>query len=863
MAVIHFNYTAPEKAEYENKMSFSALSFGFSAGTTLGCTTAVSNDVNIGILNLSLKMEGGIGVGYGTEFKSLSVAKGKSPLEGYTKLFNATKNLEQQGQKIPSMISSNEIEVETAHSTDLVDKNSLIFTYGRDLIIENTEPELDSNKILLAVSFINMALATGVVTFALATNIIEESRMSKLNENLSEGSADENTVGKSSGSTESVTVIVPDSMYFFTSKNKIAYKITEKSLNISDAKVTIYEIPKDSAPVSGQSSCNYSSEVKYAVFSYKLSFTVDIDDQTYACKDCEMTENLTVDNDPDDETKLIYDFSDLTYTWVNKPITVKSSAGVAKSLSGRLPYLMIAEENENKKLHLRQFSGPICSHIDDMIRSSLKTKKFNDLEFILDSDTQIKDENIPGQYSLTLSSDKFVSLKIDKFDDTNIDASLSLPGFKSYDLNGHDFVLCEGAMVNREERLSNDQKQSGKETLQIGSSDQFVLREINRNELSAVSNDDDDGTFLKIYGEDNKILAKYAEDDAETDFYQMQFENGVIRSSSHGMSYNLNARILVSIGYNENENDKKPYILQALIDDNQDNDSEGFDADSFDKAKSKKSIISKNGSMAVSRATVYERAGLTYNASSLDQLLNRTFVIYANNSAKGVSAFEPLTYVYFFFRIIYDEIYDQLIIKELPIVNYAAFYEAMSSVQSDPDLSKLVKPGKRTPLNIAMGANAALPLAAAATIGLTSLVSALAGETGINYTAKKKSILYHVITNNMDNKKLTIKPVETGSSNLIEIAHSAVTLISDAIEFKTTAENGPVMKISNNKTEFSCGDSSLKMTDAGCTVKVKDTCVKINSDGLTVTIGNAVALSLNSSRAEFSDISKKKKYTLR
>ena len=71
------------------------------------------------------------------------------------------------------------------------------------------------------------------------------------------------------------------------------------------------------------------------------------------------------------------------------------------------------------------------------------------------------------------------------------------------------------------------------------------------------------------------------------------------------------------------------------------------------------------------------------------------------------------------------------------------------------------------------------------------------------------------------------------------------------------------MKISNNKTEFSCGDSSLKMTDAGCTVKVKDTCVKINSDGLTVTIGNAVALSLNSNRAEFSDISKKKKYTLR
>ena len=513
----------------------------------------------------------------------------------------------------------------------------------------------------------------------------------------------------------------------------------------------------------------------------------------------------------------------MTYTWCKKTLSLKSSSG--KSISGYLPYLIIC--NDSSTLNLLQYSDSLNQHIGEILEAKGKSKKYSDISFTLAAGSTAT--TTPAEYTLKLDSSTLASISVDKFNGKDVSGSLQLPGFKSYTLDDRNFVISQGAMTGA-----------------TGSG--VKLKEVNKGDRASTDSNNSKETFITLNGEDNKSLAFYKEDDEDTDFQQFAFENGVIHSSSEGMKYNVGATVKVNIVHNS---DTQEFTLSVIM-------VETEDGQSFQTTSSKKSISSKNGHMTVARTLVKSEPTFKLSSKKLEELLNKTFVLYANNAYSQVSPLEPLEYIYFFFRVFYDETHDQFIIKELPIVNYVSFYNALDSYKQDNSGSlDDFKVKKSLPMATALGAAAVAPLAVLAALGTAEIIQNCT-SSGINYTGKKRSIIFQIISDK--NKKMTVAPSATGTKNIIELTGpqndgSEVSMISDKITLSSAEGNKPSIEITGNQTTIKCGKSSMVIKKDNIELTVKKAKMKLSSGGLSISFNGRETAKITKDNAVFQDSS--------
>ena len=262
--------------------------------------------------------------------------------------------------------------------------------------------------------------------------------------------------------------------------------------------------------------------------------------------------------------------------------------------------------------------------------------------------------------------------------------------------------------------------------------------------------------------------------------------------------------------------------------------------------------------MTVARTLVKSEPTFKLSSKKLEELLNKTFVLYANNANSHVSPLEPLEYIYFFFRVFYDETHDQFIIKELPIVNYVSFYNALDSYKQDNSGSlDDFKVKKSLPMATALGAAAVAPLAVLAALGTAEIIQNCT-SSGINYTGKKRSIIFQIISDK--NKKMTVAPSATGTKNIIELTGpqndgSEVSMISDKITLSSAEGNKPSIEITGNQTTIKCGKSSMVIKKDNIELTVKKTKMKLSSGGLSISFNGRETAKITKDNAVFQDSS--------
>ena len=813
MGIIHFNYTAPSKATYDNKMSFSALNATIELGTEQKNCLAISNETKLTALSLGVNLSAGMSIGYAPEFDKYAGSGLKSPFNKFMTAITTAKGINFQKPQIADLDAAQNHGVEANIVTNYVNDNAVICSYGRSLSIENTKPALDRANVMTALGALNMLLSTAVVGYAFATSVVQNVRISDMNKDYSaaDSSKDEDSKSKTE-QTQTLKIEVPQTMYFFVSGSS-APACRVSSISFSDTKVTVYKISKG-ANATDNDSFKYAEDVSYAVLSTKLSLSVDYNGTSYS-SETEITEDLTVDDEK-------FDFTDLTYTWCKKTLALKSSSGA--TLSGYLPYLIIC--NDNSTLKLLQYSDSLNQHISEILGENAKSKKFSNIKFELA--TEDTSTTTPSEYTLKLDSSTLASLSLDTFNSKTVSGSLQLPGFKSYTLDDRSFVIRQGGMTGDKDS-------------------DVILKEIDKGSKDSVDTSNTDETFIPLYGEDNKSLAVYQDGGEDTDYQKLAFENGVIHSSSGGMKYNVGATVKVNLSYSSNN---KKFTLNVIM-------VETEDGDTFQTSTSKKSISSKNGHMTVSRTVVKTDPSVNSSSGKLEDLLNKTFVLYANNATSQVSAFEPLEYIYFFFRVFYDETHDQFIIKELPIVNYASFYNALSAYKQDNSASDdELKANSSIPLTAALGVAAAAPVALLAALGLTEIIQNCT-SSGINYTAQKRSIIFQIIS--AKDKKMKIAPGDTGTKNIIELTGpqndgSEVSMISDKITLSSAEGSKPSIEITGDKTMIKCKNSTMVIKKDDIEMSVKNTKFKLSSNGgISISFNGMENTTITKDTATFKD----------
>ena len=813
MGIIHFNYTAPSKATYDNKMSFSALNATIELGTEQKNCLAISNETKLTALSLGVNLSAGMSIGYAPEFDKYAGSGLKSPFNKFMTAITTAKGINFQKPQIADLDAAQNHGVEANIVTNYVNDNAVICSYGRSLSIENTKPALDRANVMTALGALNMLLSTAVVGYAFATSVVQNVRISDMNKDYSaaDSSKDEDSKSKTE-QTQTLKIEVPQTMYFFVSGSS-APACRVSSISFSDTKVTVYKISKG-ANATDNDSFKYAEDVSYAVLSTKLSLSVDYNGTSYS-SETGITEDLTVDNGS-------FDFTDLTYTWCKKTLALKSSSGA--TLSGYLPYLIIC--NDNSTLKLLQYSDSLNQHISEILGENAKSKKFSNIKFELA--TEDTSTTTPSEYTLKLDSSTLASLSLDTFNSKTVSGSLQLPGFKSYTLDDRSFVIRQGGMTGDKDS-------------------DVILKEIDKGSKDSVDTSNTDETFIPLYGEDNKSLAVYQDGGEDTDYQKLAFENGVIHSSSEGMKYNVGATVKVNLSYSSNN---KKFTLNVIM-------VETEDGDTFQTATSKKSISSKNGHMTVSRTVVNTEPSVNSSSEKLEDLLNKTFVLYANNATSQVSAFEPLEYIYFFFRVFYDETHDQFIIKELPIVNYASFYNALSAYKQDNSASDdELKANSSIPLTAALGVAAAAPVALLAALGLTEIIQNCT-SSGINYTAQKRSIIFQIIS--AKDKKMKIAPGDTGTKNIIELTGpqndgSEVSMISDKITLSSAEGSKPSIEITGDKTMIKCKNSTMVIKKDDIEMSVKNTKFKLSTNGgISISFNGMENTTITKDTATFKD----------
>ena len=813
MGIIHFNYTAPSEATYDNKMSFSALNATIELGTEQKNCLAISNETKLTALSLGVNLSAGMSIGYAPEFDKYAGSGLKSPFNKFMTAITTAKGINFQKPQIADLDAAQNHGVEANIVTNYVNDNAVICSYGRSLSIENTKPALDRANVMTALGALNMLLSTAVVGYAFATSVVQNVRISDMNKDYSaaDSSKDEDSKSKTE-QTQTLKIEVPQTMYFFVSGSS-APACRVSSISFSDTKVTVYKISKG-ANATDNDSFKYAEDVSYAVLSTKLSLSVDYNGTSYS-SETGITEDLTVDNGS-------FDFTDLTYTWCKKTLALKSSSGA--TLSGYLPYLIIC--NDNSTLKLLQYSDSLNQHISEILGENAKSKKFSNIKFELA--TEDTSTTTPSEYTLKLDSSTLASLSLDTFNSKTVSGSLQLPGFKSYTLDDRSFVIRQGGMTGDKDS-------------------DVILKEIDKGSKDSVDTSNTDETFIPLYGEDNKSLAVYQDGGEDTDYQKLAFENGVIHSSSEGMKYNVGATVKVNLSYSSNN---KKFTLNVIM-------VETEDGDTFQTSTSKKSISSKNGHMTVSRTVVNTEPSVNSSSEKLEDLLNKTFVLYANNATSQVSAFEPLEYIYFFFRVFYDETHDQFIIKELPIVNYASFYNALSAYKQDNSASDdELKANSSIPLTAALGVAAAAPVALLAALGLTEIIQNCT-SSGINYTAQKRSIIFQIIS--AKDKKMKIAPGDTGTKNIIELTGpqndgSEVSMISDKITLSSAEGSKPSIEITGDKTMIKCKNSTMVIKKDDIEMSVKNTKFKLSTNGgISISFNGMENTTITKDTATFKD----------
>ena len=813
MGIIHFNYTAPSEATYDNKMSFSALNATIELGTEQKNCLAISNETKLTALSLGVNLSAGMSIGYAPEFDKYAGSGLKSPFNKFMTAITTAKGINFQKPQIADLDAAQNHGVEANIVTNYVNDNAVICSYGRSLSIENTKPALDRANVMTALGALNMLLSTAVVGYAFATSVVQNVRISDMNKDYSaaDSSKDEDSKSKTE-QTQTLKIEVPQTMYFFVSGSS-APACRVSSISFSDTKVTVYKISKG-ANATDNDSFKYAEDVSYAVLSTKLSLSVDYNGTSYS-SETEITEDLTVDDEK-------FDFTDLTYTWCKKTLALKSSSGA--TLSGYLPYLIIC--NDNSTLKLLQYSDSLNQHISEILGENAKSKKFSNIKFELA--TEDTSTTTPSEYTLKLDSSTLASLSLDTFNSKTVSGSLQLPGFKSYTLDDRSFVIRQGGMTGDKDS-------------------DVILKEIDKGSKDSVDTSNTDETFIPLYGEDNKSLAVYQDGGEDTDYQKLAFENGVIHSSSEGMKYNVGATVKVNLSYSSNN---KKFTLNVIM-------VETEDGDTFQTSTSKKSISSKNGHMTVSRTVVNTEPSVNSSSEKLEDLLNKTFVLYANNATSQVSAFEPLEYIYFFFRVFYDETHDQFIIKELPIVNYASFYNALSAYKQDNSASDdELKANSSIPLTAALGVAAAAPVALLAALGLTEIIQNCT-SSGINYTAQKRSIIFQIIS--AKDKKMKIAPGDTGTKNIIELTGpqndgSEVSMISDKITLSSAEGSKPSIEITGDKTTIKCKKSTMVIKKDDIEMSVKKTKFKLSTNGgISISFNGMENTTITKDTATFKD----------
>ena len=813
MGIIHFNYTAPSEATYDNKMSFSALNATIELGTEQKNCLAISNETKLTALSLGVNLSAGMSIGYAPEFDKYAGSGLKSPFNKFMTAITTAKGINFQKPQIADLDAAQNHGVEANIVTNYVNDNAVICSYGRSLSIENTKPALDRANVMTALGALNMLLSTAVVGYAFATSVVQNVRISDMNKDYSaaDSSKDEDSKSKTE-QTQTLKIEVPQTMYFFVSGSS-APACRVSSISFSDTKVTVYKISKG-ANATDNDSFKYAEDVSYAVLSTKLSLSVDYNGTSYS-SETGITEDLTVDNGS-------FDFTDLTYTWCKKTLALKSSSGA--TLSGYLPYLIIC--NDNSTLKLLQYSDSLNQHISEILGENAKSKKFSNIKFELA--TEDTSTTTPSEYTLKLDSSTLASLSLDTFNSKTVSGSLQLPGFKSYTLDDRSFVIRQGGMTGDKDS-------------------DVILKEIDKGSKDSVDTSNTDETFIPLYGEDNKSLAVYQDGGEDTDYQKLAFENGVIHSSSGGMKYNVGATVKVNLSYSSNN---KKFTLNVIM-------VETEDGDTFQTSTSKKSISSKNGHMTVSRTVVNTEPSVNSSSEKLEDLLNKTFVLYANNATSQVSAFEPLEYIYFFFRVFYDETHDQFIIKELPIVNYASFYNALSAYKQDNSASDdELKANSSIPLTAALGVAAAAPVALLAALGLTEIIQNCT-SSGINYTAQKRSIIFQIIS--AKDKKMKIAPGDTGTKNIIELTGpqndgSEVSMISDKITLSSAEGSKPSIEITGDKTTIKCKKSTMVIKKDDIEMSVKNTKFKLSTNGgISISFNGMENTTITKDTATFKD----------
>ena len=814
MGIIHFNYTSPTKTTYDNKLSCSALNATLDIGTEQKSCLSISNETKLTALSIGVNLSAGMTIGYGPEFEKYSGSGLKSPFNKYMTAITTAKGIHFEKPQIADLSAAQTQSVSANVVTNYVYNNAVICSYGRSLSIENTKPDIDKSNAMTALAAVNMLLSTAIVGYSFASRVIQDTRAEKMNEDYTEEdkTKDENSKTKTEKS-QALKIVVPKTMYFFiTGQSGPAVKVT--SINFSDTKVTVYKISKGSNATNNDS-FKYAEDLSYAILSSKLSMSVTVGGETYSTE-TEVTEDLTVDDEK-------FDFTDLTYTWCKKTLSLKSSSG--KSISGYLPYLIIC--NDSSTLNLLQYSDSLNQHIGEILEAKGKSKKYSDISFTLAAGSTAT--TTPAEYTLKLDSSTLASISVDKFNGKDVSGSLQLPGFKSYTLDDRNFVISQGAMTGA-----------------TGSG--VKLKEVNKGDRASTDSNNSKETFITLNGEDNKSLAFYKEDDEDTDFQQFAFENGVVHSSSEGMKYNVGATVKVNIVHNS---DTQKFTLSVIM-------VETEDGQSFQTTSSKKSISSKNGHMTVARTLVKSEPTFKLSSKKLEELLNKTFVLYANNANSHVSPLEPLEYIYFFFRVFYDETHDQFIIKELPIVNYVSFYNALDSYKQDNSGSlDDFKVKKSLPMATALGAAAVAPLAVLAALGTAEIIQNCT-SSGINYTGKKRSIIFQIISDK--NKKMTVAPSATGTKNIIELTGpqndgSEVSMISDKITLSSAEGNKPSIEITGNQTTIKCGKSSMVIKKDNIELTVKKTKMKLSSGGLSISFNGRETAKITKDNAVFQDSS--------
>ena len=216
MGIIHFNYTAPSEATYDNKMSFSALNATIELGTEQKNCLAISNETKLTALSLGVNLSAGMSIGYAPEFDKYAGSGLKSPFNKFMTAITTAKGINFQKPQIADLDAAQNHGVEANIVTNYVNDNAVICSYGRSLSIENTKPALDRANVMTALGALNMLLSTAVVGYAFATSVVQNVRISDMNKDYSaaDSSKDEDSKTKTEKS-QALKIVVPKTMYFF------------------------------------------------------------------------------------------------------------------------------------------------------------------------------------------------------------------------------------------------------------------------------------------------------------------------------------------------------------------------------------------------------------------------------------------------------------------------------------------------------------------------------------------------------------------------------------------------------------------------------------------------------------------------